>query len=215
MSSIACISSQNECITNTTNTLEVLKGVLRIGILTIGIITNPIYVLSSGASIARLTTVCFFLFLAAQILISLVGIFEEEERGGNCCCCKAIFHFLSFVCGIVLIDICDVNPVVMLFLAGIGCAAIFFFSACNNVVKLLSDIYDKDISTIPLVFQYNKRDLGEKDIPLLSIETLEKDLNSRLKAPFFEASALTGANIIPTMKKIISSTILSLRKELE
>ena len=75
--------------------------------------------------------------------------------------------------------------------------------------------YDKDISTIPLVFQYNKRDLGEKDIPLLSIETLEKDLNSRLKAPFFEASALTGANIIPTMKKIISSTILSLRKELE
>jgi len=44
--------------------------------------------------------------------------------------------------------------------------------------------HKKDISKIPLVLQYNKRDLKEQGIPLLSIETLEKDLNSRTGTPF-------------------------------
>lgn len=65
------------------------------------------------------------------------------------------------------------------------------------------------------MLQYNKRDLEEHGIQLLSIETLEKDLNSRLKAPFFEASALTGTNVVPTLKKIISVTITSVAKDLQ
>ena len=73
----------------------------------------------------------------------------------------------------------------------------------------------KDISEIPLVFQYNKRDLKEQGIPLLSVETLEKDLNSQIKAPSFEASALTGANVVPTMQKVISLTLFSIQKELK
>jgi hypothetical protein len=64
------------------------------------------------------------------------------------------------------------------------------------------------------VFQYNKRDLKELGIPLLSVETLEKDLNDQIRAPSFEASALTGANVLATMKKVIFLTMPSLQKEL-
>jgi hypothetical protein len=74
--------------------------------------------------------------------------------------------------------------------------------------------YKKSISKIPLVFQYNKRDLLNEGIPLLPVEWLEKDLNSKLKAPSFEASALKGPNVVETMKKIIVMTIDSLRKDL-
>jgi hypothetical protein len=62
--------------------------------------------------------------------------------------------------------------------------------------------------------QYNKRDLGEQGIHLLSVNTLQQDLNADLNAPFFEASALEGTNVIPTLKKIISWTMASLSKDL-
>jgi len=74
--------------------------------------------------------------------------------------------------------------------------------------------YKKSILEIPLVFQYNKRDLLDEGIPLLPVEWLEKDLNSKLKAPYFEVSALKGPNVVQTMKKIIIMTIDSLRKDL-
>jgi hypothetical protein len=66
-----------------------------------------------------------------------------------------------------------------------------------------------------LVLQYNKRDLADQGIPLLPIDTLESDLNSKLKAPSFEASALAGPNVVQTMKKIISITLESLQKEFQ
>jgi hypothetical protein len=44
---------------------------------------------------------------------------------------------------------------------------------------------------------------------------LEKDLNSKLKAPSFEASAVKGTNVVQTMKKIILLTMASLEKELK
>ncbi len=74
--------------------------------------------------------------------------------------------------------------------------------------------FDKNIFKIPLVFQYNKRDLEKQGIPLLPIEKLEKDLNRQLKAPFFEASALTGINVAETMKKAIALTVSSLKDRL-
>ena len=74
--------------------------------------------------------------------------------------------------------------------------------------------YKKSILEIPMVFQYNKRDLLDEGIPLLPVEWLEKDLNSKLKAPSFGASALKGPNVVQTMKKIIIMTIDSLRKDL-
>ena len=75
--------------------------------------------------------------------------------------------------------------------------------------------FDKSIFKIPLVLQYNKRDLEKQGIPLLSIESMEKSLNSILKAPSFDASAITGYNVIETMKKAISLTVTSLKEKLK
>lgn len=74
--------------------------------------------------------------------------------------------------------------------------------------------YKRNVTNIPLVFQYNKRDLSEQGIPLVSLEALDSDLNRQLKVPSFEASALTGVNVLETLKKIISLTILSLERQL-
>jgi hypothetical protein len=74
--------------------------------------------------------------------------------------------------------------------------------------------YKKSIFKIPLVLQYNKRDLLEQSIPVLSVERLEKDLNARLKAPILEASALTGSNVAETLKKIVSMTLTSIEHTL-
>ena len=89
----------------------------------------------------------------------------------------------------------------------------------SNVVSLqdlkenLAD-FNKDIVNIPFVFQFNKRDLSEQKIPILSMQTLKNDLNGKLNAPYFEASALAGTNIIETMKKAISLTVASLQDRL-
>ena len=76
-------------------------------------------------------------------------------------------------------------------------------------------LYKKNIFEIPLVMQYNKRDIAKEGIPILDLETMEKDLNGDLKVPSFEASALKGDNVITTLKKIISATMASLEKELK
>jgi len=74
--------------------------------------------------------------------------------------------------------------------------------------------YKESIFKIPLVLQYNKVDLRNQGIPILPTSILEKDLNSKLKVPTFEASALTGYNVPETLKKIISSTVISIQKKL-
>jgi signal recognition particle receptor subunit beta len=71
------------------------------------------------------------------------------------------------------------------------------------------------IFKIPLVLQYNKRDLGEQGLPLLSIEQLQADLNRQLKVPFFEASALKGTGVGQTLDKCLKLTLQSLQKELK
>lgn len=76
-------------------------------------------------------------------------------------------------------------------------------------------VYKKSIFKVPLVLQYNKRDLENEGVPILPIETLEKDLNSQLKVPSLPASAMTGENVVPTMKKIISLTMTSLQSVLK
>ena len=75
--------------------------------------------------------------------------------------------------------------------------------------------YKKSIFKIPCVMQYNKVDLMEQGIPLLPVEILEKDLNDQLKRPSFKASALNGTNVVMTLKKIISMTVASIKKDLK
>jgi mutual gliding-motility protein MglA len=90
----------------------------------------------------------------------------------------------------------------------------------KNVISLKNlqenlALYNKNIFDIPLVIQYNKRDLAKQGIEILDFATMETDLNSELKVPVFEASAVEGDNVVSTLKKIISATMASLEKELK
>jgi signal recognition particle receptor subunit beta len=67
--------------------------------------------------------------------------------------------------------------------------------------------HNLSLGEIPLVLQYNKRDLISSPIPTLSIEELEKDLNGELKIPVFEAAATKGIGVFETLKEISKRTI--------
>lgn len=64
-----------------------------------------------------------------------------------------------------------------------------------------------DIQQIPLVLQYNKRDLVDSNIPLLSVEEMDYDLNQKLQVPAFEASAIEGHGVIEALKEITKRTL--------
>jgi signal recognition particle receptor subunit beta len=66
---------------------------------------------------------------------------------------------------------------------------------------------------MPLVLQYNKRDLANDGVPLMSIEEMESAYNHQLKMPSFAASAVTGENVNATLKTCLVSTLRSLKKE--
>jgi mutual gliding-motility protein MglA len=73
--------------------------------------------------------------------------------------------------------------------------------------------YGKSIFKVPLVLQFNKRDLAAQGIPLMPIPQMERDLNRQLKVPSFEASAVTGAGVGVTLKECLKETLKSLQKE--
>ncbi len=73
--------------------------------------------------------------------------------------------------------------------------------------------YGLDIMTMPLVLQYNKRDLAAGGVPLMSIEEMEKAYNHQLKVPSFPASAVTGENVNATLKAALVLLLRSLKKE--
>ena len=75
-----------------------------------------------------------------------------------------------------------------------------------------------NIFKIPLVLQYNKRDMSsmaDGSIPIMSVETMQNDLNRQLKVPSFPASALTGEGVGRTLKESLKLTLLHLQKELK
>lgn len=63
-----------------------------------------------------------------------------------------------------------------------------------------------DIAKIPLVMQWNKRDLPN----ITPIEDLEKQLN-RFKSPSFEASAFKGDGVFETLKMISKIVLVNLK----
>ena len=67
--------------------------------------------------------------------------------------------------------------------------------------------YDKTVYKIPIVLQYNKRDLRNLGVPNLPIDVMEADLNKELKTTSFPASALEGGNVLETLKTILKLTI--------
>jgi len=73
--------------------------------------------------------------------------------------------------------------------------------------------YGISIFKIPLVVQFNKRDLAEEGIPLMSIEDMERDLNRQLKVPSFSASAVKGDGVGKTLNECVKLTLQSLQRE--
>ena len=73
--------------------------------------------------------------------------------------------------------------------------------------------YGMNIMQMPLILQYNKRDLAAEGVPLMSVEEMEKAYNHQLKVPSFAGSAVTGQNVNATLKACLVATLRSLRKE--
>lgn len=74
-------------------------------------------------------------------------------------------------------------------------------------------MYGLSVFKIPLVLQYNKRDLVKKGLPVLSMEQMEKDLNRQLKVPSFPGSAIVGEGVGITFKECVKLTLQHLQKE--
>ncbi len=87
-------------------------------------------------------------------------------------------------------------------------------AALKNLQDNLA-VYNKSIFQVPIVIQYNKRDLKDQGVDLLSVEVMEQDLNRQLKALSIEASAKNGLNVIPTLKAIVSETVVALKNILK
>ena len=68
-----------------------------------------------------------------------------------------------------------------------------------------------DLDELPLVLQFNKRDLEGSVIPVLERDTMHNDLNSMLKTPVpvLMASALQGPGVFETLREISKITIKS------
>lgn len=71
-----------------------------------------------------------------------------------------------------------------------------------------------EIERIPLVFQYNKRDLGESGLPLISVEDLDKALNGELRVPAFPASAVRGDGVFETLREVSKRTVKHVTRKL-
>ncbi len=78
-----------------------------------------------------------------------------------------------------------------------------------NLESNLSDL-EIPIETLPLVYQYNKRDLEG----VSSLEELDDALGVN-GAPRIEASALTGLGVFETLRAISKRTLVSLKSQLE
>ncbi len=68
----------------------------------------------------------------------------------------------------------------------------------------------KRFEETPLVVQCNKVDVVKHGIERLPRETIEKDLGISGGTPCFEASAVDGVQVVPTLKKIVVLTMGSL-----
>ncbi len=76
----------------------------------------------------------------------------------------------------------------------------------NSLVENLTE-FALDLPELPIVLQYNKRDLKN----ILSIEELNSDLNPNGDYPFHEASAVNGDGVITTLKSVTKLTLKKLR----
>ena len=68
--------------------------------------------------------------------------------------------------------------------------------------------YGRSLDDVPMVIQYNKRDLTDA----LPLESLEQQLNPR-GLPSFEATAHTGQGVFPTLKALAASVLENIHRQ--
>lgn len=71
-----------------------------------------------------------------------------------------------------------------------------------------------EIERIPLVLQYNKRDLADTGLPLISTDDLDRTLNGDLKVPAFPASAVSGGGVFETLREVSKRTVKNVTRKL-
>merc|ERR1711976_1117269 len=72
----------------------------------------------------------------------------------------------------------------------------------QNLYENLREL-EIDADTIPIVMQYNKRDLSN----IMSVDYMNQTINYELKADHFEAIAIKGQGVFQTLKCIASKTL--------
>lgn len=77
-------------------------------------------------------------------------------------------------------------------------------------LKVNLEDHNQDVEEIPLVFQYNKRDLSS----VLPVDDLNKTLNY-LKRPFFSAVAIQGQGVVETLREISALILKRIKGLLE
>jgi hypothetical protein len=83
------------------------------------------------------------------------------------------------------------------------------FESLSNLRANLAEI-GLNLDEIPLVLQYNKRDLSS----LLSFDELQGDLNREGANESYEASAILGQGVFETLKAVSRITLRSLKKRM-
>lgn len=78
----------------------------------------------------------------------------------------------------------------------------------DNLRRNLLEL-DRDIYAIPLVFQYNKRDLEN----LIPVETFNRLLNPK-SLPYVEASAINGVGVFETLKEVAKRTVTVVKEQI-
>jgi hypothetical protein len=89
----------------------------------------------------------------------------------------------------------------------------------NNVESLLNleenlKEQGKSVSSLPVVLQYNKRDLAGSKVAVIPVDEMEHDLNADGRYPSFLASALKGDGVRETFKKICMLTVVDVSTRL-
>jgi hypothetical protein len=85
--------------------------------------------------------------------------------------------------------------------------------ALKDLQQNLRD-YNLSIFKVPLVLQFNKRDLSEAGVPLMTVDQMSHELNRQLKVPAFPAAALKGTGVGKTLQECLRLVLQSLQKEL-
>ena len=73
--------------------------------------------------------------------------------------------------------------------------------------------YGLSIFKVPLVMQYNKRDLDGENISIMDLKKMDQDLNRQLKVPSFPGAALKGDGVGKTLHAIMKLVMQSVQNE--